>query len=522
MGSRMNLKPITSRHRGRVPFLNKTGKSRWQLKLAVSMILTALCVSATTALVIYLSIRNQDAAPERQSLYFILGIIICSIPLAVGVSWFLSRRLADPLVNLTKNAERVAGGDTLQPVKVRSQDEFARLANALNQLAQQLIDKSSNLVLSFDNRLQKLEKQAHYLSRSLHIIQAISGILSLSQLVKEAVNLVREQFGLYFVGIYLVNDTGEWALLQGGTGEIGQALLASGHRIRVGEGTIGKSIANRSTLVTNSSDMEAIHRWITALPESGSEAALPLCTQGKVIGALSLYSDNPNSFNEDQLIPIQRIADYIASAIENANLYTESQETLKITRRAYDELSHRSWSKVVHNRPNWGYYCDETGISSLESYNAKLPSEENELPVLHLPIVLRGQVIGDYEAHKPPESGDWHPDEISLMNTMMTQLEAALESARLFQDAQERAAREQITHEITDQLHRATRIDDLMKALVVDIAKTLGASDSFVQLSLPSRTTDHHPAVDTTDSEITPEFNHSLPLAASETLAKWT
>ena len=69
------------------------------------------------------------------------------------------------------------------------------------------------------------------------------------------------------------------------------------------------------------------------------------------------------------------------------------------------------------------------------------------------------------------------------MDTLVDQLETALETARLYSDTQVQAGRERLTHEITDKLHRSLDMDDLMQTFLQEISSALGASGAFVQLS---------------------------------------
>ena len=68
------------------------------------------------------------------------------------------------------------------------------------------------------------------------------------------------------------------------------------------------------------------------------------------------------------------------------------------------------------------------------------------------------------------------------METLTEQLSVALESARLYQDAQHRAARERLTREITDKMRRATGVEGIVQTAVDELFDVLGASHTFVRL----------------------------------------
>jgi len=58
----------------------------------------------------------------------------------------------------------------------------------------------------------------------------------------------------------------------------------------------------------------------------------------------------------------------------------------------------------------------------------------------------------------------------------------------LYEETQRRAEREQTTASLTDKLHRAGDIENLMNTIIQEVAQTLGASSSFVQFgSIPEQ-----------------------------------
>jgi hypothetical protein len=68
------------------------------------------------------------------------------------------------------------------------------------------------------------------------------------------------------------------------------------------------------------------------------------------------------------------------------------------------------------------------------------------------------------------------------MNTLVDQLETALETARLYSDTQRQAARVSLTQNVTDKLHRSLDMETLMETLLQEISTALDASGGFVQL----------------------------------------
>jgi Arc/MetJ family transcription regulator len=65
---------------------------------------------------------------------------------------------------------------------------------------------------------------------------------------------------------------------------------------------------------------------------------------------------------------------------------------------------------------------------------------------------------------------------------LVDQLGTALESARLYQDTQRRATREQLTRQMTEEMQRATDIDNLVQNAMQQLRAALSASRLVVHL----------------------------------------
>ncbi len=102
--------------------------------------------------------------------------------------------------------------------------------------------------------------------------------------MNEAVELIRTQFGLYYVGLFILDPSNEWAILRAGTGRAGQAMIARGHRIQYGAGMVGWSIANAQPRIAADIEKDSVRLATAELPETRSEAAFPLRSRGKVLG----------------------------------------------------------------------------------------------------------------------------------------------------------------------------------------------------------------------------------------------
>jgi PAS domain S-box-containing protein len=178
-----------------------------------------------------------------------------------------------------------------------------------------------------------LERRAVQLQTAAEVSRAASSILDPDELTQQAVSLIRERFDLYYVGLFLVDQTGEWtgepgrwAVLRAGTGEAGQRMLERGHRLEVGgESMIGWCIANKQARIALDVGEEAVRFENPFLPETRSELALPLVSRGKAIGALTIQSSQEAAFSDEDIAVLQTMASQVANAIENTRLFVQAQ-----------------------------------------------------------------------------------------------------------------------------------------------------------------------------------------------------
>ena len=118
---------------------------------------------------------------------------------------------------------------------------------------------------------------------------------------------LKEQFGWFWVGFYLVKKSGdkEEELVLGPF----QGPVAC-TRIRKGRGVCGSSWAQNETLVVP--DVEQFPGHIARSSLSKSEIVVPLRRNGEVIGVLDVDSADYNSFDETDQLWLEKIVALIS------------------------------------------------------------------------------------------------------------------------------------------------------------------------------------------------------------------
>jgi len=334
-------------------------------------------------------------------------------------------------------------------------------------------------------RTKSLERRAQYLEATAVVARDVTTVLDLQDLLTHVVNQISSHFGFYHAGIFLLDPTGEWAVLRAASSSGGQRMLERGHRLRVGvEGIVGYVVGTGQPRIALDVGADAVFFDNPDLPETRSEIALPLRARGQTIGALDVQSTEPAAFTAEDVTVLQALADQVAVAISNARLFRQAHEALEATRRAYGEISRQAWTEMLRAQPSRGYRYSAQGVVPIEA-GTELPSTDGDLPALRLPVQYRGQVLGILQAHKRAGSGDWTPEERALLETLTEQLSLALESARLYQDSRRRAVRERLIGEVTARMRETLDIDTVLQTAAQEVRQALGLPALVVRLMPP-------------------------------------
>ncbi|MBN1138679.1 MAG: GAF domain-containing protein, partial [Anaerolineae bacterium] len=410
------------------------------------------------------------------------GLLVVVLIVAVALALATVRQIVQPLRTMVGAAQAISTGDLSQQIPITRQDELGVLANTFNSMTTQLQSLVRGLEQRVNERTADLEQRTRYLEATTQVGRAAASILDVEQLIAQVVELICERFSLYYVGLFLLDEAGDWAVLRSGTGEAGREMLARGHRIRVGDGMIGWSVAFGKSRVALEADADAVRLATAELPETRSEAALPLRARGEILGALSVQATEPGVFDQETMAVLQTMADQVALAIDNAQLVRQAHDALEAARRAYGDVRREAWTQLFRVRAGEGYRCDDRGVMPVadahpaQGQKAAADTGMTGLPELILPVATRGQVLVEIEAHKA-DPREWTEEEVELMRSLGDQLSVALESARLYQEAQERAARERLLGDVGVRIRETLDMDTVLRTALQEIGSSLDLAE---------------------------------------------
>ncbi len=225
-----------------------------------------------------------------------------------------------------------------------------------------------------------MTKRTIQLQTAAEVSRAASSILDINILLPNVVELIRNHFDYYYVGIFLVDESKSWAVLRAGTGEMGREMILTGHRLGVGDSSmIGWCILHGQARIALDVGVDAVRFKNPYLPLTRSEMALPLITHSEVIGAMTIQSTIPAGFLGVDITALQTMADQVANAIENAQLFTERTALINELEKRNTELerftytvSHDLRAPLVTMRGFLGYLRQDATTGDLTRFDRDL------------------------------------------------------------------------------------------------------------------------------------------------------
>jgi len=344
-----------------------------------------------------------------------------------------------------------------------------------------MVDALRKSQMELENRVaertKELARKKDQLSASAFVARQTAEIQELDKILSSSVNIIAKQFDLYHAGIYLINERGDYAILQAASSEGGKLLLERGHRLRVGtQGSIGLVAAEMKPRIAMDVNENTVFLKNPELPEARSELSLPLVVHNKAIGVLDLQSSNTQAFQHEDIDVFQSLADQIAVTIENARLLTESQLVISQLEIASGVEIRQNWQAESSSRKP-AYHYSATGLRPI--IKSTSPKGKN---VLEIPLVLRGEKIGKISLQRKDEFQKWTAQEETVAAEVATQTALALENVRLVEYTRLRAEREQAIAGIVNRTRETLDLDMVLRTFVREIQSTLMLEQAEVRL----------------------------------------
>jgi GAF domain-containing protein len=375
--------------------------------------------------------------------------------------------------------------------------------------------------------LAESKKRAYQLQTSAEISRETSTTLDQDDLLAHTIQLIQDRFNFYHASVFLIDVTGEYAVVQESTGEAGRKMKTDGHRLKIGsKSVIGYVTQNKKPLVVNDVTQDPTHKFNPLLPDTRAELGLPILLGDQVLGALDVQSTIPYAFSEDDIEVLQILTNQLAVAINNANLFMQTQEHLAQHRLIHHVTTVAASSTtiddaltsavqalrvtlgdhvsilMVDNKSNTlrvfaasGYDKSVLGmefpvgegvtgwvaenkepllINNVKQDSRYIRGKDEILSELAVPLIYRGELLGVLNIEsEAPNAFDEH--DVDILGTLAGSLAAIIINARLSQ-------RQQKLFEITSKIRQSVNMDTILETTAEELTKALQTRRTRIQV----------------------------------------
>lgn len=430
-------------------------------------------------------------------------VLIISIVILIATI-LIARSLTKPLVSLANVANSISQGDLNARAEVKTRDEIGLLATAFNSMTDQLQSTLVGLEERIFDRTVELKKSNLELETVSEVAREISVIRDLQTLLAVSANLIRERLNYYHVGIFLVDERSEYAFLQAASSVAAEMMLELKMKVNIGGlDMLGNTL--RAGRVYYSPDISK-DKFLTQnplLPESVSEAILPLRIRNITIGALDIHASNNTSLGEREINTLKLLADQLAAAIENAQLAQQVKNTLTSLTNTNRSQTQQTWRAAINQQERPAYEYDglqvkaipqnlpanllkqlESGKPIVLKQNGEVNDEGNgSKSTLLIPLLVLDQVIGVIGLVQEDPNRSWTDEEIAVAQAAANRTALTLENARLLEESQRRAAKERAIFDATARIGSAVDIENILNTTAEEIERVLNSSEVILQFT---------------------------------------
>jgi len=408
---------------------------------------------------------------------------------------FSTNRSLRPLEKLTKAAEAIQKGDLNHQVTITDLDEIGRLGQTFNAMTSQLRELFGQLE-------QRVADRTKALSSVAEVSTAASTILETNKLLQQVVDLAKERFNLYHAHIYLLNEAEDTLVLASGAGEPGRQMVAEGRSIPLDreQSLVARAAREKRGVTVNDVTQAPDFLPNPLLPDTHSELAVPMMIGEQVIGVFDVQSEVIGRFTDADIAVQTTLASQIASAVQNARLYTRAetaaQEARSLVENASEgiailDLETELWAEPNENFAKvFGMTREEIAITGPKVMSPPKQPDGRDSIEKAIEMINTAMEKGShrFEWVHLTKQGTEFDCEIGLVRMpgdrprLRQSLLDITERKRLQELTTQRARQQEAINTITQRIQSTTTIEEAMQVAARELGHALGKRQTLVAL----------------------------------------
>lgn len=178
-------------------------------------------------------------------------------------------------------------------------------------------------------RLFEMERaRVHQLTVINRVSRQLVATLDVDQLLERVVTVLHTEFGYQHASILFLNAADETLELKAAAGDLSRYVTVGEYRQPVSNGVLGRCARTGQVVLVNDVTRDPDYFHFEGMPGQGSELCVPLKSRGRVLGVLEVESDQVDTFDENDVMVIQTLADQLDIALEKAWLFQTQEQQL--------------------------------------------------------------------------------------------------------------------------------------------------------------------------------------------------
>ncbi|MDD5616311.1 MAG: GAF domain-containing protein [Candidatus Methanoperedens sp.] len=414
-----------------------------------------------------------------------------------AMAFLISRKITGPLIRLTNASKKVAKGYLTVQIEPESKDEIGELAHSFNIMVKKLKELYEGLDLKVKERTRILNRKNIELEALIKTNQSISTGLDLDNVLDTAVREAVKIVNVSYCSVILVDEGKDYGTVTSEYSPLFHMEQSLGEHVDLKDcPTLDKAYRGKEYVLledTTKAELSPKEKETVNRVNMRSILVMPLVLGERTLGIMQLSSIGEiKNFSVEEINICQTIANQVAIAIENANLFTQLKrhdqtlETLFEIDRVVsqsldlDELLKEAIAKTIQvtsSDAGWIYLLGEDGETlnlktylgisdelakkaaelkvgqgvsgiaartgkpvtmDIENYPVKelleLLEKDNVTSLAGMPLIAKGKVLGaiiiSSRMHRL-----FGKEEIDVLTSIGNQIGVAVENARLYRES---------------------------------------------------------------------------------------
>jgi signal transduction histidine kinase/HAMP domain-containing protein len=258
------------------------------------------------------------------------ALALIGLGMALFASYFLARRVIQPVRILREGVERIGTGDLGYRLNLKTGDEIEVLADEFNKMTSQLQESYANLEHKVEDRTRELTESLDQQTATSEVLKVISRSAFdlqpvLETLIENATKLCGADKGYIH---RLRGDVYTMAVSYGASDEFKTFMKEHPIHASGRETLVGRVVLERRPVHIPDVLADPDYKWSEAQKAGGYRTLLgvPMLREGMPIGVIVIWRERVEAFTDKQIALVTTFADQAVIAIENVRLFQEIQD----------------------------------------------------------------------------------------------------------------------------------------------------------------------------------------------------